>query len=214
MDVIRYGRLCLLSLNTCPAILRNVIDNSYSRGIPNFELFLNNNVHQLFHLRFRNCCCGNTSYTTHLSRYQWDLLYARTSTRNPHGRRGDCPCQYKAHQGITSDVLDVTYCCLLLTNICPGIGQSDIDTIRGIRNDIVHASFASIDEPTFNAIWVKLEQALFNLSRLVSPAFEADTKNLLHTLKDRIIDPAELNALKQIMTDHRKYDELHEVIVL
>ena len=105
IDKVRYGRLCLLMLHTCPLRLRCIIDNSYCREMPNFETFLNNNLHQLFHLRYRNCCCGNTSNNSHISKSQWDLLYSQISTRNPHGRRGECPCQYKAKIGVTSDVL-------------------------------------------------------------------------------------------------------------
>ena len=52
---------------------------------------------------------------------------------------------------------------------------------------------------------------MLNLSRLVSPAFETDTRNILLQMKDRVIDPAELEALKQIMTDHREYEQLKEV---
>ena len=212
MDEVRYGRLCLLTLNTCPARLRKVIDNSYCRGVPSFELFLNNNIHQLFHLRFRNCCCSNTiSTATPLMRSQWDLLFTRVSTRNPHGRRGECPCQYKAIPGVTIDVLDITLCCLFLCNICPGIPQQDVATIRQIRNDLIHASAASIDEPTFNTIWSAVEQAMMSLSRLVSPAFETDTRDILQRMKDRVVDPAELETLKQIMIDHRDYNQLQEV---
>ena len=214
MDEVRYSRLCLLMLNTCPGRLRTVIDNSY-RGVTNFETFLNNKIHDLFHLRFRNCCCGNLSNVTHLSRYQWDLLYTRDSTRRCslyRSRRGECPCQYSANTGITSDVLDITYCCFFLINICPGnIPQADVNTLRQVRNDLIHSNSASIDEPTFNGIWASVEQALLGLSRLVSPAFEANTQAILLGLKERVIDPAELAALRQIMTDHRQYDDLREV---
>ena len=212
MDEVRYGRLCLLTLNTCPVRLRHVIDNSYSRGVPNFEVFLNNNIHHLFHLRFRNCCCSNnTSTATPLNKSQLDLLFTRVSTRNRHGRRGECPCQYKAIPGVTTDVLDITLCCLFLNNICPGIPHQDVATIRQVRNDLIHASSAAIDEPTFNNIWVAVERALLNLSKSVSPSFEIETQNILQRTKNRIIDPVELEALKQIMSDHRNHESLREV---
>ena len=214
MDEVRYSRLCLLMLNTCSGRLRTVIDNSY-RGVPNFETFLNNKIHDIFHLRFRNCCCGNLSNITPLSRYQWDLLYIRDPTQRctvSRGRCGECPCKYSANTGITSDVLDITYCCFLLTNICPGnIPQGDVNTLRQVRNDLIHANSASIDEPTFNTIWASVEQALLSLTRLVSPVFEAHTQVILLELKNRVIDPAELATLRQLMTDHRQYDDLKEV---
>ena len=211
MDEVGYGRLCLLMLHTCPLRLRCVIDNSYCRGVPDFETLLNNNLHQLFHLRYKNCCCGNTSNNTHISKSQWDLLYSKISTRNPHGRRGECPCQYTAKNGVTSDVLDITFCCLFLTNFCFGVSLTDVDTIRQIRNGVIHAITASIDVQSFNDKWKKVEQALLSLSRTVSLTYESETQTILDELKNRVIDPRELESLVTIMKDHRDYDNLKQV---
>ena len=212
LDEARYGRLCLLTLNRCPARLRGVIDNYYrSSGIPDFETFLNNKLHQMFHNSFKTCCCGNSSNVTPLTRSQWSKLYTynRVWTQNPHGR--ECWCMYEAITGIKSDVLDITYCCFFLTSVCSGISQADVRTIREERNKLIHSSSCTVDEPNFNATWAKVEFALLNLSKLVSPAFEADTKCILQKLKDSVIDPAELEALKQIMADNRDYDGLKQV---
>ena len=211
MDEVRYGRLCLLMLHTCPLRLRGIIDNSYCRGAPNFETFLNNNIHQLFHLRYRNCCCGNTSYNTPIYKSQWDLLYSQIFMRNPHGRRGKCPCQYKAKNGVASDVLDITFCCLFLTNFCSGVSQTDVDTIRQVRNRVIHDNTASINQLSFNDRWKEVEQALLNLSRTVSSTFECETQTILDDLKSRVIDPRELETLVTIMKDHRNYDILKQV---
>ena len=212
VDEVRYGRLCLLILHACPLRLRGIIDNSYCRGVPDFETFLNNNVHQLFHLRYRNCCCGNTRNDTHISKTQWDLLYSQISTRNPHGRRGECPCQYKAKNGVTSDVLDITFCCLFLTNICPYIPQTDVDTIRQVRNELIHANTTSMDVQSFNDKWKEVEQALLNLSNAVSLIFANETQTILDDLKNRVIDPCELDSLVTIMkADHRRLDSVEEV---
>ena len=211
MDQVIYGKLCLLMLHTCPLRLRSIIDNSYSRGVPNFETFLDNNLHKLFHLRHKNCCCGYTSNNTHLSKSQWDLLFSKVSTRNPHGRKSECPCQYKAKTGVTSDVLDITFCCLLLTNICPGIPQTDVDTIRKVRNDLIHANTASIDVITFNDKWKNVEHALLTLSGTVSSTFANETQKILDELKNRVVDPCELKSLVKIMSDHRDYDNLRQV---
>ena len=216
MDEVRYGRLCLLMLHTCPLRLRDIIDNSYCRGVPDFETFLNNNLHQLFHLRYRNCCCGNTSNNTHISQSQWDLLYTRISTQcqlNTRRRRGECPCQYKAKTGVTSNVLDITFCCLFLTNFCPGIPQADVDTIRQVRNGLIHANTASIDAQSFDDKWKEVEQALLNLSHTVSSAFANETQKILDEMKNRLIDPRELESLVAIMRDNRDYDQLKQVHV-
>ena len=217
MDEVRYGRLCLLMLHTCPLRLRGIIDNSYCRGVPDFETFLNNNLHQLFHLRSRNCCCGNRSNNTHISQAQWDLLYTRVFTHcalNPRRHRGECPCQYRAKTGVTSNVLDITFCCLFLTNICPGIPQThqaDVDTIRQVRNGLIHANTSSINVQSFNDRWKEVEQGLLSLSRMVSSAFESETQTILDELKSRVIDPRELESLVTIMKDHRDYDNLKQV---
>ena len=216
MDEVRYGRLCLLMLHTCPLRLRGIIDNSYCRGVPDFETFINNNLHQLFHLRYQNCCCGNTSNNTPISQSQWDLLYTRVSTQcylTPRRRRRECPCQYKAKPGVTSDVLDISFCCLFLINICPGIPQAHVDIIRQVRNGIIHANTASMDAQSFNDRWNEVELALMSLSHTVSSTFANETQTILDELKNRVIVPCELESLAAIMRDNRDYDHLKQVHV-
>ena len=216
MDEARFGRLSLLALRTCPERLRGVIDNSYGASVNNFETFLCTNIHALFHLRFRRCCCHTScSNVTPMTKPQWDELFTRVSTTNLHsGYTGECPCQYRALPGVTSDVLDVTLCCLFLTNLCQHIPQAVVDTIRQVRNTLIHTKTARVDEPTFQDLWNKMEQSLLNLSNTVSPAFTNDTRAALQTLKDRVIDPTELEALKAIMTDHRDYNSVKQVCII
>ena len=209
MDEARYSRLCLLIIRVCPVTLRKVIDHFYSSSVADFEIFLNTNIHALFHLRFRFCCCPIRRNAQPMTKPQWDTLFTRVSTTNC-GYTGDCPCQYKAIAGVTSDVLDVTLCCLFLTTLCPHISQADVNTIRQVRNELIHTSTARVNEPTFYTNWNRIEQALLNLSNTVSPAITNDTRATLQTLKERVIDPAELEALKTIMTDHRDFDSLKQ----
>ena len=202
MDEARYCRLCLLTQGICPGILQGVIDHSYSSAVSNFETFLNTNIHKLFHLKFWRCCCvAGCSRATPMTKTQWDSLFIRVSTTNPHGNAGDCPCQYKAIPGVTSNVLDVTLCCLFIKNMFQTIPQTDVDAIRQVRNSVSHITSAKIDEPTFNAHWSNVEQALLNLSSLVSPAFTNDTQSTIQTLKDRVIDPADLAATKAVVAN-------------
>ena len=133
---------------------------------------------------------------------------------NPRRHRGECPCQYRAKTGVTSNVLDITFCCLFLTNICPGIPQThqaDVDTIRQVRNGLIHANTASINVQSFNDKWKEVEQALLSLSRTVSSTFANETQTILDELKNRVIDPRELESLVTIMKDHRDYDLLKQV---
>ena len=216
MDEARYGRLCVLTLRVCPETLRKVIDHSYRPTVSDFEAFLNRNIHALFHLRFRHCCCRPLrSNSNPMTKPQWDLLFTRVSTTNCHlAYTGDCPCQYKAKAGVSTDLLDTTFCCLFVTNLCPHIPQVDINIIRDVRNTVIHSSTAAFDALTFQAHWNRLENALLNLSNTVSPACNNDTRTTLQTLKNRVIDPAELEAFKTIMTDHRDYDSVKQVSVI
>ncbi|KAK3100532.1 hypothetical protein FSP39_021436 [Pinctada imbricata] len=211
-DEVRYGRTCSLVLNKSVNVLRRVVEHSYTtQGAPSFEVFLNNNRHALFHLLFKHCCCGNNSTVTPLSRYQWQLLYIRTSTRNPHGRRGECSCQYAAISGVTPDVMDVSLCCLVLHNICSGVSLSDVDTIRDVRNQLIHASNASLDATLYLATWSKVEAAMLILAQGVSTSFRSDIISAVQTLKNRLIDTSELSALKDLVMDEKRISEIEKV---
>ena len=211
---IRYGRLCLCMLHICPLRLRKIIDNSYHRSAPDFEAFLNNddNRHYLFHLRSGICDCGHRRDETVINNVQWNMLYEPPRTCQRHS--GNCPCRYKAKTGVTSNVLDITLCCLFLSNICPGIQQRDlnhVDTIRQVRNRIIHAKTASIPEQTFNELWQKVKTALIGLSQLVSAAFKEETRKSVDELARCTLDSHVLDSLKNIMKDHREYDSLKKV---
>ena len=183
-----------------------VIDNSYCRGVPDFETFLNNNLHQLFHLSYRNCCCGNTSNNTHISKYQWDLLYSQISTRNPHGRRGECPCQYKAKNGVTSDVLDITFCLslphqLLLWCFTDRCGHHSKSSEWKLSMLIPRPLICKASK-TSGRRWNKLYWAYPAQCR---QHLKVKHRRSWMNMKNHIIDPRELESLVTIMKDHRDY---------
>ncbi|KAK3100195.1 hypothetical protein FSP39_016007 [Pinctada imbricata] len=211
-DEIRYGRTCSLVLNKSVTVLRRVVKHSYTtQGARSFEVYLNNNKHTLFHLLFKQCCCGNNCTVTPLSKYQWQLLYVRTSTRNPHGRRGECPCQYTAISGVTLDVMDVSLCCLVLRNICSGVSMPDIDTIRDVRNQLIHTSNASLDATLYSDTWNKVEAAMLNLAQGVSSSFKSNTLNAAQALKKRLMDSSELSEMKALVMDEKRISEIERV---
>ena len=86
-----------------------------------------------------------------------------------------------------------------------------MDTIRQVRNGLIHANTASMDAQTFNDNWKKVEQALLTLSHTVSSTFANETQKILDELKNRVIDPCELESLVAIMSDHRDYGQVKEV---
>ncbi|KAK3106215.1 hypothetical protein FSP39_015362 [Pinctada imbricata] len=213
-DKARYGRACLLVLNTCPVGLRRVIEHDYTtRGFTGFEAYLgdHSNKHQLFHLRFQKCClvhCTYTNKSTPLRTEQWDLLYSETLTRNPHRDRGKCPCMYTAIPGVTTHVMDVTLCCLLLRNICPGVNISHIEDICTVRNQLLHARSATLDEQSFNVAWNKVETALLSLASSTSASFQSELKNTIQETQSGFCD---LSNIESLMAHERRLENVEEV---
>ena len=173
---------------TCPKILRRVIDFSY-KGVT-FETFLNRNIHTLFHLRLSKCCCnpdktisstGDPIPLGTLCKSQWDLLYSFRAPNRACKRKfeGDCPCKYEAIAGVSSDILDVTYCYIFLKHVCSDIPKRELEIIRKIANSLVHHSRHSIDETTFYKTWAKVERALLKMSNIVSAECITQTKHIL-----------------------------------
>lgn len=168
----RYGRACLLVLNICPFALRRVISDYYTRqGSLSIQDFLGKKKHDLFHLLHTRCCCRpQQSRTTPMNNSQWDSLYMRNISSCRRGQRGDCPCQYDAKPGITTSVMDITLCCLFIKNICTGItiNMAHVDTIREVRNNLIHAGSASLNDPTFLHYWNRIENAVIDIALHVS----------------------------------------------
>ncbi|KAK3102628.1 hypothetical protein FSP39_012770 [Pinctada imbricata] len=213
----RYGRACLLVLNTCPMALRRIIDHhSSSKGFGDFEGLLNHprNKHGLFHLSFRQCCCGHNTNYTPMRKQQWDLLYTKTNSKNPHGQQGQCPCMYSAIPGVASDVMDVTLCCLVLKNLCRGIKNADIDAITEMRNQLIHASSATLEDTAYNDLWKKVENAILSLAKNGDSTLETDTKAAVKEMEQRIMNPGDLRSMKDLISDQKSLDELREVRVL
>lgn len=122
LDEARYGRACLLVLNICPFTLRLVIADYYTQqGSLSFQDFLLKQKHNLFHLLQKRCCCRRQqSRATPMYRSQWELLYIRNTSPCRIGQQDDSPCQHDAKPGVTTNVMDLTLCCLMLKNTCPG----------------------------------------------------------------------------------------------
>ena len=206
-----FGRLHLLVLSACPVRLRRVIDHLYTKeGYSSFENFLESKKHLLFHKRFKNCCCGHKSQITFL-KGQWHLLYKRIAAQCPDGSDIPCHHQYEVRRGITTDDLCIILCCFLLANAFQCIPESEVYKIRDVRNKMVHSNSDSKDFPSFNEMWVTVAHALLKLSDCVSVDFRKETKEILQDLESISLDPSELDALLQIIKDHRNIDNLKKV---
>ncbi|KAK3083839.1 hypothetical protein FSP39_003941 [Pinctada imbricata] len=215
-DEARFGRASLLILNVCPFTLRHVINDYHVKnGSTSLQDFLDKNKHDIYHiLNRRRCCRLIQSRSTPMNRSQWDLLFIRTSSLCSKGYTGDCLCQYDAKPGITSNVMDITLCCLFIKNICSrhvGINMSHIETIRTVRNDIIHAESAQLNVPTYNGYWNSVKLALLDLANHVSPIIHSDTLSKIQDLETRVINAGELGEIRRVIVDEKRIEVVEEV---
>ncbi|KAK3084724.1 hypothetical protein FSP39_018031 [Pinctada imbricata] len=215
-DEARYGRMSLLLLNACPFTLRHVINDYYVKhGYTSLQDFLDKNKHDLYHILSRRCCCRLIQRrVTPMNRSQWDILFIKNSSSCRTGYTGDCPCQYDSKPGVTSDVMDITLCCLFIKNICSGyagINMSHIETIRVIRNQIIHAESARLDVLTFNGYWNKVRFALLDLANNVSPTVHTGTLCMIQDLETRIMNAGDLGEIRKVIVDEKRIDVVEEV---
>ncbi|KAK3099404.1 hypothetical protein FSP39_003862 [Pinctada imbricata] len=213
-DEARYGRACLLVLNVCPFTLRHVIDDYSLRHAGSLSLFdfLEKNKHSLFHLYAKKCCCKHLQQnrSTPMYKSQWDSLFMQNTSSCQKGKNIDCPCKYDCKPGITTKVMDVTLCCLVINNICPGVDVNHIKTIREIRNNLIHAESARLDLLTFNGYMSRVKTAVCELAKNVSTTLHTKTLEKIVELENRLMDPVELSELRNLIIDQRRFTDLED----
>ncbi|KAK3100702.1 hypothetical protein FSP39_023975 [Pinctada imbricata] len=213
-DEVRYGRACLLVLNVCPFTLRQVIDDYSLRHAGSLSLFdfLEKNKHSLFHLYAKKCCCKHLQQnrSTPMYKSQWDSLFMQNTSSCQKGKNIDCPCKYDCKPGITTKVMDVTLCCLVINNICPGVDVNHIKTIREIRNNLIHAESARLDLLTFNGYMNRVKTAVCELAKNVSITLHTETLEKIVELENRLMDPVELSELRNLIIDQRRFTDLED----
>ncbi|KAK3099272.1 hypothetical protein FSP39_001957 [Pinctada imbricata] len=214
-DEARYGRACLLVLNVCPLTLRQVIDDYFLHHAGSLSLcdFLEKNKHTLFHLYAKKCCCKQLQQnrSTPMCKSQWDSLFMQNTSSCKKGKNIDCPCKYDCKSGITTKVMDVTLCCLVINKICHGIDVNHIKTIREIRNNLIHAESARLDVLTFNGYMNRVKTAICQLAKNVSTTLHTDTVKMISELENRLMDPVELRELRNLIIDQKRFTELEVV---
>ncbi|KAK3099776.1 hypothetical protein FSP39_009494 [Pinctada imbricata] len=214
-DEARYGRACLLVLNVCPFTLRQVIDDYSLRHAGSLSLcdFLEKNKHSIFHLYAKKCCCKQLQQNRSNPMYksQWDSLFMQNTSSCQKGKNIDCPCKYDCKPGLTTNVMDITLCCLVINNICPAVDLNHIKTIREIRNNLIHAESARLDLPTYNGYWNRIKTAICQLAQNVSTMLHTDTVNKIDELETRVMDPVELSELRNLVIDEKRITDLEAV---
>ncbi|KAK3082941.1 hypothetical protein FSP39_009586 [Pinctada imbricata] len=152
---------------------------------------------------------------TLMNRSQWNQLFIKTSSKCHTGNSTDCPCTYMAQSGISPEVFDVSLCCLILKRIFSGTNMPLVDTIREIRNNLIHASNASLDQHTYLGYWTKVKDAIFDLANSVGPQILEDTQSMVQELEQRVMDACELGELLRILTiDPKRILEFEEQVTV
>ena len=124
---------------------------------------------------------------------------------------------------VSSANFDVTLLMLLLRNTCglspPGSTHSwdklphdsdnsfeaNVVRIKFYRNDVYgHATMASVDAPTFNALWQKISIAILALAPATSYNIYA---TCISQLKTECMDPAAEAHYKKLLSDWKKDDD-------
>ncbi|XP_063397621.1 uncharacterized protein LOC134681920 [Mytilus trossulus] len=163
----------------------------------NFQTFLLNRKHILFHL-YRNgrpcCACSRNENLGHqqvVKKVQFDLLYVQgKNTCNV--RSYNHSCIYSAAPSVKVSELDVTLAITILKNCFANSLNlhelQSLDDIRKIRNDIAHnARNSDISEKEFCRMWSILEEAALKLAKAFDQEYFNDIKSKMRQQRDRRI---------------------------
>ncbi|CAC5365722.1 HMCN [Mytilus coruscus] len=163
----------------------------------NFQTFLLNQRHTLFHLysNQRPCCVCNRNENLRnqqvVRKVQFDLLYVK-GQNTCHNHSNNHSCIYIAAPNVKVSVLDVTLAITILKN-CYATSLNlqelqSLDDIRKIRNDIAHIPRNSdISENEFGRMWSVLENAALNLTKAFDQEHFNDIKLKIRKLRNRRI---------------------------
>lgn len=163
----------------------------------NFQTFLLNQRHTLFHLysNQRPCCvCNRTENFRNqqvFRKVQFDKLFVQGQNTcnilsNNHS------CIYSARPNVKVSELDVTLTITILKNCCAtSLTKQELqslDDIRNIRNDFAHIpSNSDISENEFGRMWSVLENAVLNLAKTFNQDYVYDVKPKIRKLRNKQI---------------------------
>lgn len=196
------SRLFLLLHLITPDVLYRFFKTVILKG-EDFEKYLENKKHTIFHLHHNIPCCekGCTieklKQQKVLSAEQFNLLFCETACEDKsHVKRLNgklvqkCMCGIAPVVHVMVDVMDITLICCIIKK-CENVQQSEEDrlqTIRNVRNKIVHSSnILNMSTLEFNNFWTKLEGALRGLAESVSVDYEKEINGRIYYTKRRSI---------------------------
>ena len=160
-------------------LLEYTVDQLSSRlGVHGFELYMSKHQHKVFHLMERKPCCQCTSDPDGrnvIKPAEWSTMFNSSPTPCA---SAVCSHQYSPIPGITRTSLTTQ----LLHRIGQAVGP--VVTVRSVRNQIAHTTTATMDDPTFTALWTELSGALVELIGIIAdPAWKTDMISHIATLE-------------------------------
>lgn len=213
-------KLVLLIVNIAMNVIRKVISCKLLNSEENFILYLQNNMHVLFHAWHNNkTCCqcpkDECNYSeSMLTGDQFRLMFntgRQINKEHKHGTNNKMYCFNKisVREDASLDNLDLTLVnCLLICTCTPALVKDTIarssildwcKNIKDSRNEIFHlANSKCLPTEEFRRKWTKIEGAVCGLARLVGSQYSDRIKKELTTLKAKDVTNCQ-KELKEIL---------------
>ena len=191
-----YARLCRLLVDVGCTVLRDAFDSIHPPA----------NLHVVFSSPSVFSTLQSLKKNGVLNPLQWGKLFPAVAS------------------AVSSANFDVTLLMVLLRNTCglsppvsthswdkfpPGSDNSteaNIVRIKCYRNDVYgHATKASVDDATFNALWQKISTAILALG--------SGYKTVISSLKTECMDPATEAHYQKLLSDWKKDDDILKEIL-
>lgn len=218
------SNLALLVQHIAPDVLHRFFKTVILKG-KDFNKYLEDKIHTIFHLHHTIQCCVNGCKTKHsrqkkvLSAEQFNLLFetsaceVKSHVKKIQGRLVQkCICGIRPVMNVKVEVMDITLICCVIKQ-CESMQKSEedrLEIIKNVRNKIAHSSISRLE---FNDYWTKLEGALRGLAKSVSDDFEKNTNGrIFFTKKRKLSDSCHNEQMKVII--QRLHDKITEKEVL
>ncbi|XP_063429046.1 uncharacterized protein LOC134711942 isoform X2 [Mytilus trossulus] len=213
-------KLVLLIVNIAMNVIRKVISCKLLNSEENFIIYLQNNMHMLFHAWHNNkkCCeCHKNKYNyseSMLTGDQFRLMFnigIQMNKEHKHANNNKIYCLNKisVREDASLDNLDLTLVnCLLICTCTPELVRDTVErcsildwtkNIKDSRNEIFHlANSKCLPTEEFKHKWTKIEGAVCGLAGLVSSQYSDGIKEEIKTLKAKHVTNCQ-NELTEIL---------------
>lgn len=216
-----FLRIMILTFDTAPAVLAAFTDSKVVTNGKSFKSYLDNVKHSLFHkYNPRVYCCNcldenkklcSSRNTRPNSEHVFQKLFQteKALLNKSHevqtgGVKQVCICQFTPSDKSSSD-FNMGTLVLLLTEsgLLKDYQQKWLSTMKDQRNELCHLSgTTALTYTQFEGIWNKLEDAIKNFAREVSPGL-----HFLHSIEREIENLKKTNS-----TEEQLGSSLHELI--